>query len=342
MIFVDWFKLKPLTAGDWGFLFPEAMKAFAWQPVIRQDIYFGLDFYYQLTTKLASFLGFPWPLTERLFWFWPFLILTPFSSWYMAKRLFPKSKIIPWLAALIYLFNSYILMIVGGGQAGIFLSYAIAPLVLGLFINKKIIWLGLVLGIQGIFDPRLAMITLLVVLGLAFGEYQLEFKKYLKALFLPLLIALFFNLLWLWPTYFGQRVLFSGNLTQSGWLEFLSMSPFSYALCLQHPNWSENIFGKVNLLRPEFLIYPILAFSSLLFVKKTNKITLYFNLLAIIGAFLAKGTQPPFGFIYQWLFNNLPGMNLFRDPTKFYLLVALSYSILIPFSLERLSEKLDL
>jgi hypothetical protein len=41
------------------------------------------------------------------------------------------------------------------------------------------------------------------------------------------------------------------------------------------------------------------------------------------------------------LFKYLPGMNLFRDPTKFYILVALSYSILIPFSLHQINSYLS-
>ena len=102
-------------------------------------------------------------------------------------------------------------------------------------------------------------------------------------------------------------------------------------------------------MRPEFLILPILAFSALFFVnlKKSRNSQLEnlkicnFALLALLGAFLAKGSNPPFGKVYLWLFDNLPGMSLFRDSSKFYTLVALSYSLLIPFTISKIYKRLE-
>jgi len=118
--------------------------------------------------------------------------------------------------------------------------------------------------------------------------------------------------------------------------EFFSFADFSHSLSLLHPNWPENIFGKVYFLKPEFLILPIIAFSALLFTK--NKTILFFSSLVLLGSFLAKGANPPFGQMNIWLFQNFPGMVMFRDPTKWYLLIALSYSILIPYALKEISK----
>ncbi len=97
----------------------------------------------------------------------------------------------------------------------------------------------------------------------------------------------------------------------------------------------ENIFGKTYFLQPEFLLIPVLAFASLLWVGEeknaaTRRRIIFFSITALVGAFLAKGVQEPFGFVYEWLFEHIPGFVMFRDPTKWYLLVALSYSYLIP------------
>ncbi|PIR79698.1 MAG: hypothetical protein COU25_04025 [Candidatus Levybacteria bacterium CG10_big_fil_rev_8_21_14_0_10_35_13] len=63
-------------------------------------------------------------------------------------------------------------------------------------------------------------------------------------------------------------------------------------------------------------------------------------MLGLLGAFLAKGANEPFGEIYLWLFNHVPGFVLFRDPTKWYTLIALSYSMLIPFTIFKAYELL--
>ncbi len=92
-------------------------------------------------------------------------------------------------------------------------------------------------------------------------------------------------------------------------------------------------------MKSEFILLSILAFSSLLFFKSKRKI-LFLVTLALTGAFLAKGVNPPYGEVYLWFFNNFPGFVVFRDPTKWYILVAVSYSVLIPFTLSGISQKL--
>jgi len=47
----------------------------------------------------------------------------------------------------------------------------------------------------------------------------------------------------------------------------------------------------------------------------------------------------PFGFIFQWAFVHIPGFVMFRDPTKFYLLTAIGYSILIPSGVWMIAKK---
>ena len=86
---------------------------------------------------------------------------------------------------------------------------------------------------------------------------------------------------------------------------------------------------------------PVLAFAALAWAgqrAKSRQQIGFFALLAILGTFLAKGAQEPFGIVYQWMFTHVPGFAMFRDPTKWYVLIALAYSILIPFTLKQLSE----
>ncbi|MDP3998025.1 MAG: hypothetical protein Q8P89_00205, partial [bacterium] len=193
-------------------------------------------------------------------------------------------------------------------------------------------------------------------------------RKYFGIFILPVLIAIGIHFYWLLPTILIKKSVLPTGFGDAGWVDFLSFASFSNSISLLHPNWPDNIFGKVGFMRPEFLVVPILVYISLLFIKNykseilnpkqtqnsklknqhnlaieqfKNRNILFFALLGLIGAFLAKGSNPPFGEVYLWLFNNFPGMSGFRDPTKFYTIVALSYSVLIPFSLEQISTRVS-
>lgn len=194
-----------------------------------------------------------------------------------------------------------------------------------------------------LFDPRLAYILVMAVLIYWFIAVLFEKKVSLRLAYffsIPFLIMLLLHSFWLLPL-----IVFRVNpITNLGAaysslasVKYFSFADFSHALTLLHPNWPDNIFGMVYFLRPEFLVIPTLAFLSLLFITKKNTkqnvVILSFALYGLSGAFLAKGANDPGGSLYLWLFSHLPGFNVFRDPAKFYLLTALSYSILIPLTL---------
>jgi hypothetical protein len=359
LIFKNWFWKGVISSGDAPFWFSEVIKKFPSFPFLWAESGLGNYqavlahfFYFIFLPKLVSFFNLSWEWIERICFYWLFLAVGIFSSWYLAKKVIPHCRF-KFLSVLIYLLNTYILMIVSGGQVSVFLAYAVAPLVLGLFINlltnsnveklKSLIAAGLALGFQVGFEPRIALITMM-----AFGFYCMFFINVLKNLRILVrlvfsgLIAVFLHFYWIFPGLVLKKAPFSSEVIAPYWISFLSFASFSNTFSLLHPFWPENIFGKTYFMKPEFLILPILAFINLFFINKLNtrlpagqvlrlkKNILFFCFLAIIGAFLAKGINPPLGEIYRWLFNNVPGMNLFRDSTKFYLLVCLSYSVLIP------------
>ncbi|OGG28610.1 hypothetical protein A2971_02810 [Candidatus Gottesmanbacteria bacterium RIFCSPLOWO2_01_FULL_46_21] len=303
-IYLPWLTLRPLSAGDWPYLFTENIRAFSWFPEAR---FLWLAPYYQIITKfVVTVVGIRWEVAEKLLWFLPFIILSAFSS-YRAFR--------SWISVLIYTTNTYILMIVGGGQMGVAMAYAIAPLVFSRLSFFLIV-------IQAMFDPRIALLTIVAALFVT----RPKVKKLLFVLFGVFVIHLY----WIIPMIFSPSVLGERlSDASAGMLKFLSFASFSQTISLLHPNWPENIFGKVYFMQPEFLVIPTIAFSAFLFGSEKGKAIPY-GLLALVGAFLAKGTQEPFGGIYTWLFTYVPGFWLFRDSTKFYLLVALAYAYIIP------------
>lgn len=371
-IFSSWINpFGTLSAGDWPYLYQKASQSFSFSPAYYKEywglgetklVFTALETYYQWSAKAVSLI-IPWEVSEKVFWFVPFLLISFFSAKKLTKSL---------LGGFIYTTNTYILMVVSGGQMGVALSYAIVPLVIHSWLNLiedpgharalhfyRAVVVGLLFSFQVFFDPRIALISF-VIAALYYG-YQLLFirKKVAEQLrsivvsfLVPILVTLFLHSFWILP-----MIIFrvgasdhdsSGNYLQ-GAIEFFSFSDFSHMLSLLHPNWPENIFGKVYFLQPEFLLIPILVFSLLLFLqKKTGAGTEkekrkigFFMLLGILGVFLSKGVNDPFGIVYQWLFSYVPGFVMFRDPTKFMLLIALSYSLLIPRTICVVSEVIE-
>lgn len=72
---------------------------------------------------------------------------------------------------------------------------------------------------------------------------------------------------------------------------------------------------------------PALAFASLL-LRNRDETVLFFGCLTVLGLFLYKGVQPPFGELYQFLLN-IPLLKGIRQPHYFGFLVSIGYSYLI-------------
>lgn len=348
-IYHPWFDFtKTLSSGDWPNLYRENIQGFSLFP---QAPFLWLEPYYNLTAKFGTLL-FSWEITEKLFWFIPFIIISIIGSWLFAYSLLTYvressyRKVFAGLGSLIYVSNTYILMIVGGGQMGVGIAYSLVPLILYLFINFlntknrlntiNVLIIGFVSGIQLMFDPRIFLLSIFIVFLYILFTFKDLSRKIIKKIILALTMAVVINLFWILPNlgYFNTEYRSAVDAVNA---DFLSFATFSNSISLLHPNWPENIFGKIGFMRSEFLILPILAFLSLFFAKK-NKQILFFIFLGIFGAFFAKGTNPPFGELYRWI-SNFPGFSIFRDPTKFYVLVAVSYMVLIPYSLVKLTEK---
>ena len=401
-VYYRWFTLDPIIGGDWPYFFNETLKEFpiffpSWNTWLgngwggTHPIYF-LQMFQNFTVFFATFLNIPWVIVYKVLWFGGFITLSVFSSIYLSKSVLRTREVWVYLmSSLIFAANTYVLMLVDGGQMGIALAYSVTPLVLGIFIkiinlisssdfNSKLkiqnskfsVFAGLVLSLQVLFDPRIAYITMIgIALYFSFNVTKNMVKNLHLILFvfvIPSVIAVLLHATWILPLLIARQNVASelGDAYSSlGIVKFLSFASFSQTLSLLQSNWPENIFGKVGFMKSEFLVISILAYSSLLFISKikyqiskihvknqknnsnktieqfNNRIILFFALLGIIGAFLAKGANPPFGNLYLWLFDHVQGFVFFRDSTKFYLFTILSYSVLIPYSFLAILNKVS-
>ncbi len=356
------------SGGDFRFFWPENIGDFvqipsSWDSILNTGVgkstlgSLWINSYLNFSA-LFSQLGLSWNIIGLLFWILPAVLLSFFGAYFLFLKIFPDKKLFGLLSGFIYLGNTYFLMILTGGQLGVALSYSLAPFVILFFLKcleslnfKNSLIFGLVLSLQVLFDPRIVYITSgpLFLLWIFYSSKKNLKKSLLFSFIIPLSVVVLLHSYWILPTiFYNQNPIeqFGPEFSSSEAVKFFSFANLENSISLLHPNFPENIFGKTYFMRVEFLFLPILAFLSLLFINlklkaknlDSNRAILFFAILGLIGVFLAKGANDPFGGIYIWMFNHVPGFVMFRDPTKFYLLIALSYSILIPYSIWQISE----
>lgn len=357
-IYFPWLDLqKALSSGDWPYLYSENIAAFK---IFPETSFIWLEPYYNLTAKIGvQFFNLSWEVIEKIFWFYPFILISIFSSAVFVGHILKVLQIgkfrefLILIGCLVFTTNTYILMIVGGGQMGVAMAYALSPLVLYSYFKlletkkltvKKLVLFSLASAFTFMFDPRLFMITnFLILIHFALDSFiykQINVAAFKKLTYVNIL-AFVLNLFWIIPNVFN----FSGEYLEAANeanASFLSFATFPNTISLLHPNWPENIFGKIGFMKPEFLIITAVVFLPLFLIDvkdKNKKVFISFFLLAgILGSFMAKGVGDPFSGFYLFI-SNIPGSALFRDPTKFYLWICLSYSVLFPLGVYYLLDK---
>jgi hypothetical protein len=349
---MNWF----FASGDAPFFFAEQLKSFSvFPPLWYGYLGFGAStlpsfwivYPILLVTFILNHLGLSWFWIDKLYWISVFVIAILGS--YKLSRGFGTGKMFSCISSIIYSSNTYILLLFDGGQLGVALAYAVFPWVLQkvftYFTNKKCsfrltIETGLLVSFLFI-DLRFVYIFCIltaILFILLFLKKKLVIPKQSFFLFF---IVLGMNMYWILPTIVYRNSVSSFASSYVGEptnISFFSVADFTHSLSLLHPNYPENLFGRVYFFKPEFLIIPILSFSILLW-KDIPLAAIFLVIIGLVGAFLGKGVKEPFGGMYDFFYNKLPGFFLFRDPTKWYVLTAVSYAVLIPLSLEQLVKK---
>lgn len=345
-IYRYWFISREIIGGDWPYFSLDHLRGFSffvpsWMPhqingFGGPSLSYALESYmYAVSFVFVRALSLPWHLVYKSAYFGLFLVLSYVSPRYFLSKVVPA---VPWwqrdIASLVYATNTFMLMVAGGGQMGVALAIASAPFALGSALgsgprNRRIITTGVLYAAVTLFDARVAL--------LLFGAnalFMLVIRRDVISLALVTAITVFLHATWILPMIVFRFSPYDFLLMKTlAWsLPFFSFATFSNGLALLHPNWPENVFGKVYFLRAEFLLIPIVAFIGL--SRKRN--ILYCAFLTLVGVFFAKGAQEPFGAINSWVFERIPGFSVFRDPTKFSLYIMLGYLVLIPAGLSQI------
>jgi len=256
------------------------------------------------------------------------------------------------IGSSVFILNSFFLLLFDGGQLSLALTYALMPSGVLFFVealqNKNLPsrfkFISTVLLVS-IFDLRMifiySIIFLFILLLKIWKDYKNFWKIILDVIILgswSLLFLIILHLYWILPSILSKAPELPPTYDRTSQVSFLSFAAFGHGLYLLQPHWYKNIFGDITFIKWEFIIFPLLAFSAGflgLFTKASKEIKRIIGIwltVALAAIFLGKGSNPPFGEVYNWMFLNIPGFSLFRDPVKFYFLIGLSYSVLIAFS----------
>jgi hypothetical protein len=356
-VFHAWVTPGLVLGSDWVRRVPDELNAFfPWPPAWNGAQQLGeTNEVYLFEFPLFSLMGLfsrlhvSWSVIERVFFFWPYLILGVAGPYALAMRL-TRSPFASAVAASICVVNTWVLMATERGAIPSLIAAALIPLFMLMTLNfierptvRRGLGIGLVLTVLLIYDLRYVYIS--VIMALIFAVEQLCRDKSLERLrraALPLgvavVTALVTNLYWILPQFFEP----ANNGTDYGTLtDYLYNSAFmtpqhalsSFAV-FYHWVASNNPFLPAD---PDwwFFALPVAVFVSLFFVWR-RKWVWSLSVGAFISVFLDAGPSFPVDKINIWIFLHTPGMSLFRDVTKWMSLLEITYAVIIALGIARL------
>lgn len=323
-----------------------------------------------------SFIGFNLQEVQKItfvFWFLLPGLTMYFFSVRLAKKLNLKYFVLP--VTVFYMFNHFLLQGWFVAERTKFSVYAALPLIM-LFLfdwaegKRKTFRTGFLISIVLFLlngEASLPLFGGLILSSLVFAFfYFLEdvgkdrLGNLVKLVVLTIFFSFLLNLYWILP--YGINVLqnYSGIVSQAGglsgiltWVDYISSnSSFSNIFRLQGiPEWYLNnlhpyasFFLRNPLLIALSFLFPIAAFLPLYVTKdnKKRKKIIFFSFLALFSMIFIAGSHPPFGAIYVFLINFVPGFIAFRNPYyKFAPALWFSYAILIGFTIDYFAKKLE-
>jgi hypothetical protein len=291
-------------------------------------------------------------------------VIAAFSMFYLTNKIYPKSKIAPFIASFFYVFNFFFL--INLRNIGFRWTYAFLPLMLGLFFNimnatnqndKKsantnVIYFALVSIVAFSFASINPANIALFLIGLAVMAFYFLFKLRKKAkLYLFSIVKTFVatfmvSMWWIVPVF--NSFIFSGEalnsqVSISAWNWTQVRSSFLNLFWLNGSwNWSEEYYPYVSVYSNIFLtiivfIPLILAASALLYKGNKAHFNAFLMAAVLFFLFLAKGLHEPFSQFNAFLYQYVPLMNMFREPVSKFTIVMLPFmALLVGYGSERL------
>lgn len=332
-----------------------------------------------LIDYLASLIaGVPYAGNFISIFFWLGIIcLSGFIFAYQLKSVFGKPFVFilpPFLLFNFYIFQSVFML--ERAKFGIFSATLISlAMYLRIQQNKLSILTAAIISALafsffnggGWFGVTLYAGVVIILMTLIFTNFD-NLKKSLSFVALSIFLYTLFNAYAILPyvqnflSNDAPRILRESSVEgHKEWLAYVSRSTSFINLFrfLGVPDWygEPSSFSRANPLHPyayTYLnnnllvaisgIFPIIVFTSLLLAKtrQQRKVLGFFGLIALLELILAAGSHSPFGNLYRFLMDNIPGFFLLRSSFyKFGIFYIFGMLVMFSFTLSFLIEKLS-
>jgi len=298
--------------------------------------------------SLFQALGVAVTAVERIY-FYVMWSLAGISAYYFGRAIMPlrnesESRILALAGSAFYEFNLYASNILLA-----YFSYAVMPLVLGLFVrgirasnNKAAYLLGIGIASYGLFLDWANLRTLFLTIFIFFGYTGFLMvsecrNKRQALLFLAAALASMFAVMSWFLLPVASILLRTGSIGLITSATQPAFGDWGYATLLEvirlagASNFSYTTFYAFYY-SPSGLILsylvPIMAFSAIL-IRPRDKRVLFCAAMATVFIVLGAGPNPPLGSVYEWFVNQFWFLREFRTSWYNLLGVALFYSVLI-------------
>lgn len=283
-------------------------------------------------------------LVFSLFFLYPVALVTPLSMYLLAEYIF-SNKLVSFTASTIFTYSTPIIV----GSTGIMTSSvttAFTPLIILYFIkslNEKsfrslaisLLFVSIVIT----YDVRYLFVIYLIlflyfIFFITIQNYKnfnfrnIFFSKSTRLFYFFILITIFLNLYWILIIFTDSSEI-SEITARALWGK--NLVSITQSLFLNHSIWngSKLIPFYHNSLPLSSILIPLLFIAALLKFNKNNILLSFFTIISLLGIFLTKMNNFPFTDLYEWIYNNVPGFGFFRESSKFYLIIAIGYAIVI-------------
>jgi len=304
--------------------------------------------------------------------FFILLLVGVFSVYFLTVNFlggFQMRKKVAFFAAIFYLLNPFsISQIWSRGLYSQYFSFALLPLAILLFFyglfKKKLIYVVYLTFASIVFSSAFGITTFVMIYWTALTVCLLYWCLLNREKFRNILFGCFFyfsslflwvivNSWWFLPTIIYGNTIYSGklegfeenlgtlfgvskNFTPSVIIRLLQKTYFFDSFAFS-TIYSTFIFQLISFLIPTFLIIGLVAIFKIKEIRGFK----FFILLFTLGLVVSLGANPPFGWLFVWIFKQFPLLQSFRNPyEKIGLVYALAYSPIFALGLVYFFEKI--